>query len=123
MSKDMLKAAMLHWQLEEACNLLDAKKVPQRGRMVWDGRKMHCGTEMEASAQSAFLDVMVYGTGLWQQEPVKASHIDASTIYKPQTPAEVDAYVESLIDDDIETHLRGTWRLRPLAAAIRGIWL
>jgi hypothetical protein len=83
MSKDTMELAMLAWQLEEASKMLDAQKVPQRGRMVWDGQQMHGGTER---------------------------------------PAEVDAYVESLIVDNINARFRGTFRLSRLELALRAAY-
>ena len=122
MNKDTLKLNMLAWQLEQAGKLLDAQKVPQRGRMVWDGWQMHESPEMDAAIEKAVQDLVVYGNGQWMQEQSKATHIDARTIYKPVSPAEIDAYMQRLVEDDIETHFNGTWRVRPLVAALRRIY-
>ncbi len=85
-------------------------------------QQMHGGTEMEAAAERAMLDQIAYGTGMWKQGFARAIHIAAATIYKPATPAEIDAYVQGLVDDDITTSMRGTWRVRPLVAALRRIY-
>lgn len=122
MSKDALRLAMLAYELEQAASVLDAKKVPQRRRMVWDGRQMHRATEMDAAAERVMLDVMAYGMGWWQQDPIRATHIAPATIWKPNTPAEVDGFVERLIADDFETRWRDTWRLSRLANALRAAY-
>jgi hypothetical protein len=43
-------------------------------------------------------------------------------VYKPRSPAEVNAFMQQLLDDDIECTLRSTWRERPLVTALRGIY-
>ena len=116
MSKDTLSMMLA------AQAILDAKPVQQHGRMVWDGRQMLSGQDVEAAAECALLDSILYGHGMWQQGPIKATHIDPASIWKPNTPAEVDAFVDSLIRDDIDTRFRGTWRLTRLSTALRAAY-
>lgn len=111
MSKDTL-CMMLAAQA-----ILDAKPVQQHGRMAWDGLMMHIDPAAGLPDRALF-DIIVYGYGMWQQGPIKATHIDPASIWKPNTPAEVDAFVDSLIRDDIDTRFRGTWRLSRLATAL-----
>ena len=141
MSKDTLSMMLA------AQAILDAKPVQQHGRMAWDGVTMHgpivddapgafsrfsyvispqvkdpFAWPAPAGVEAALLESIVYGCGMWQQGPIKATHIDPASIWKPNTPAEVDAFVDSLIRDDIDTRFRGTWRLTRLSTALRAAY-